>query len=79
MSKKQTKKELNEKLLSSYEELRQLTVEILQISIYQLENKLDKKTAEELLYNLACRHIDLEKKISDLQRLIKENQLMKTN
>ena len=72
MSKKLSKKELTDGLIQSYEELRQLTVEILQVSIYQHEKKLDKQVTEDLLFNLANRHIDIETKISKYQKLIKE-------
>ena len=68
-----------EKLFQLYSELEELSVQLLEVNIKQLDGVIDKKEAEARLYELASRHIDLDKEIYELKKKLGIDQPKSTN
>ena len=64
--------ELKTKINDLYEQLRQLSYELMKLNIDQYDGKLSKSEVNDKLTALANKHIDLDSELHQCQRLLKQ-------
>lgn len=63
---------VKERINFLYEDMRKLSVELLELNINQFDGKISKSDAEQKLTTLANKHIDIESEIHTLKKLLEK-------